>query len=104
MARIPTVAVVSPDGDRWLINESDFDPERHTLWADRTDPDAKNKGPEDVAERLEAIKGAIAQLDRENPEHFTKGGKPQVEAIEAVLGWNITAAERDAAWESMQGE
>lgn len=95
--RVPTVTVVNNfDGDPLVINESDYDPARHTLWDER---ETKVEAPTDPAERLAAIKGAIAQLDPDNPEHFTKGGKPQVEAIEAVLGYGVSAAERDAAIE-----
>ena len=42
---------------------------------------------------------AIDELDRNNPELWTRSGKPQVSALEAVLGFDINSAERDAAWE-----
>ena len=44
-----------------------------------------------------AIRAAIEALDPDNPRHFTKGGKPDVRALEAVLGFEISAAERDEA-------
>lgn len=104
--RIPTVAIVKPNGDRRIINLSDYDPEVHTLWEDRDPPldpalgtEETPEAPTDPEERLAAIRKAIAQLGPENPEHYGKSGKPHVEAIEAILGWNITAAERDAALE-----
>lgn len=99
----PTVKIANPDipGDFIVINESDFDAEKDRLWEEG---DQAPAGPTDPEERLAAIRDAIAQLDPENPEHFTKDGKPQVAAIEAILGYNITAAERDAAMEPASSE
>jgi hypothetical protein len=34
----------------------------------------------------------------------TKDGKPTVEAVEAILGIQITAEQRDQAWETIQAE
>jgi len=45
------------------------------------------------------IAAAINGLDKDNPEHYTKGGKPVVAALEAMLGYEITAAQRDQAME-----
>lgn len=53
--------------------------------------------PEDPAERYAAIKTAIANLDKADATAWTKGGSPKTEAIEAITGWPVTAAERDAA-------
>ena len=53
---------------------------------------------EPVAATPAEILAAIDKLDKGNPDHFTNDGKPQVKAIEAVLGLRVTAAERDAAW------
>ena len=59
--------------------------------------------PETAAQDRKArIIAAIGELDPDNPEHFTKGGKPEVKALEAILGFDITAAERDAAWAAFQ--
>lgn len=51
----------------------------------------------------EAIVSAIESLESGNAEHFTaKGsGLPRVEAIEAVLGFDIDAADRDRVWSAM---
>lgn len=47
----------------------------------------------------------IEAIDQLNPEtDFVKSGKPKVEAIEAVLGQNISADTRDKAWELYQKE
>ena len=48
------------------------------------------------------IIAAIRKLDSTDAALWTKGGAPRVDAIEAVLGRDITMAERDAAWESLQ--
>lgn len=51
---------------------------------------------------VEDIMEAIGRLGKENPAHFTRDGKPMVPAIVDVLGENITAAQRDEAWELIQ--
>lgn len=53
-------------------------------------------------ERIALIMDAIEQLDPESENDFTKGGLPDVKAIEAVLEEDITAAERDIAWQQLQ--
>ncbi|WP_306602503.1 hypothetical protein [Azonexus sp.] len=55
--------------------------------------------PTDPAERLAAIRAAIAGLNKEDATLWTKGGKPTMEAVAAVTGWPVLAAERDAAQE-----
>ncbi|MCF8491363.1 MAG: hypothetical protein K9H18_19530 [Rhodospirillum sp.] len=45
---------------------------------------------------------AIGKLDRANPAHFTKGGKPETKALEDVVERQVTATERDAAWDAFQ--
>lgn len=58
--------------------------------------------PTDDQARLDEIADAIRGLDRDNPELWTNSGKPQVSAIEAVLGYDISASERDAALEMVE--
>lgn len=58
--------------------------------------------PTDPQERLAAIAEASKGLDPDNAELWTKGGLPQVKAIEDVLGYDITAEERNEAWERVQ--
>lgn len=65
--------------------------------------DAPSNVPTDAAERLAAITTAISQLDPNNTDQWLKDGKPSGEAIAAVLGWSITAAERNAAWATLGG-
>lgn len=52
-----------------------------------------------------AIDDVIEAIEILNPEtDFAKNGKPKVEAIETVLGQNISAETRDKAWELYQKE
>lgn len=49
-----------------------------------------------------AITDAIRALEPVNPEHWTKAGKPRVKALEERLGHDISAADRDAAWQEIE--
>ena len=51
---------------------------------------------------LDDIVDAIARLDRDDSSLWTRRGPPRVDAIEALLGRQITAAERTAAWKIAQ--
>lgn len=55
-----------------------------------------------AAPTIEDIVEAIAALDP--AKDYGKNGKPNVEAIETVLGADISAAQRDQAWEIFQKE
>jgi len=58
----------------------------------------KDKAPTAPAERITAIKAAIATLDKGDESLWLKDGEtPDVKAIEAVLGYDITAGERNEA-------
>jgi hypothetical protein len=56
-----------------------------------------NEKPTDPAATLLAVTAAISQLDKSDPGLFTASNKPKTEAIAAITGWPVTAAERDAA-------
>lgn len=68
-------------------------------------PDEKPNGaePGDPGERQVMIVAAIEQLvlggKREN---FTAGGLPHTKALTKVLGWEVSNAERDAAWKALK--
>lgn len=65
-------------------------------------PPAVPDDDDDPDDRQTAIRNAIEQLQDEQPEGaFTAQGKPQVSAIEDILGYDITAEERDAVWAEM---
>ena len=51
------------------------------------------------SELIEAVVDVIVDL---KPKDFGKDGKPHVKAIEQVMGQNITAGDRDRAWEAYQ--
>lgn len=58
--------------------------------------------PTDPAERQAAIVAAIYKLDPNNADLWLRDGRPDASAIVEILGWNITATERNEAWTSMQ--
>lgn len=51
---------------------------------------------------IEAIAAAALKLDKK--EDFGKDGKPNVKALSLVLGYSVTAEERDAAFDRMNGK
>jgi hypothetical protein len=58
--------------------------------------------PHKAVPTIEDIVDAIAALDP--AKDFGKNGKPNVDALEDLLDANITAAQRDEAWEIYQKE
>jgi hypothetical protein len=60
----------------------------------------KPEFPTDSHERQQAILGAIAKMVLTNiPTDFTSGGAPHAKRITNFIGFEISAAERDEAWE-----
>jgi len=55
-------------------------------------------------ERLAAIKSAITGLDADVASNWTKGSLPAVPAITAIVGFDVTAAERDQVWAELEAE
>ncbi len=53
---------------------------------------------DDPEARRAAIKATIAQLDLSDPTHVTEGGKPDATVLSDLLGWKVSAKERDEAW------
>jgi hypothetical protein len=54
--------------------------------------------PADDQERIAAIRGAIAQLDKADASLFLKDGTtPDTKALTTILGWPVSAADRDLA-------
>lgn len=56
------------------------------------------RAPADDAARIAAIAEAIGKLDKEDASLWKKDGAPNTAAIVMQVGFEITAAERDAAW------
>lgn len=63
---------------------------------------AKVSSPKSKAARIADIVNAADRLDPANPGHFTEDGKPDVTALEGLLGWRPAAAERDEAWDILE--
>ncbi|MCO5157869.1 MAG: hypothetical protein M9945_14165 [Aquamicrobium sp.] len=63
----------------------------------KADFEAISDKPRGRGELHAAIHDAIGQLDVDSEDDFTSSGKPHHLAISRVLGYDITAAERDAA-------
>lgn len=70
--------------------------------AQATEPGEGDKPSGDTTLTEAQIVHAIGQLDPANKAHFTKGNKPEITALEALLGKAPTAAERDEAWKVFQ--
>lgn len=62
------------------------------------DPAPAPKPPSKPDERREAIETAIRQLDLADPIHFTEDGRPDATVLSDLLGWQVSAEERDAVW------
>ncbi|MBY6223563.1 HI1506-related protein [Ferrimonas balearica] len=45
---------------------------------------------------------ALAQLQPDNPDHFTQSGKPKTEALEALVKQPVSAKARDSVWAEYQ--
>lgn len=100
-------------GRPWSVQPTTVDASEFTaeqLDALRADPMlvVSESGPpaiEDPAEREERIRAAFADLDPENPDHFTKSGKPDLAALRDRSGLaDLAAAERDRQWKAAQAE
>ena len=66
--------------------------------------DSAQEAPAGDSRQTDAIAEAIRALDPGAADAWTKSGKPDVRALEQRLGYDITAAERDAAWEQVEQE
>lgn len=62
------------------------------------DDDTDNTEPTDPAERQEAIIAAAAELDPDDESNYTQAGLPDARALSKVLGWTVTAEERNTAF------
>lgn len=76
-----------------VLEVTDVDPN-----ASASAVEVKATVPTDPAERADAIKAAIGQLDAANAALWKADGAPTTAAIEALTGWFVPAAERDAVW------
>ncbi len=73
-------------------------------------PDEGDGGPDAEAGDAKAdpvdedLLAAIETLDESDPNVWTGDGKPKVEPLSELLGREVTAAERDAAWAEFSEE
>lgn len=88
-----------------MLEVTDIDPNVAALPGDQASgaEDVKTP-PEDLAERITAIGVAAVQLDAANASLWTAGGSPKTEALGAITGWPVSAADRDAAWALITAE
>lgn len=59
---------------------------------------ARRQAEAEGGEMLADIVSAIAQLDPNDPAHWTKTKKPDIKVLSKLLGRVIAAADRDAAF------
>lgn len=55
-------------------------------------------GDSEVSPRLREIQGACNKVPLDDENAWTKTKGPKVSSLETILGYQITEAERDAAW------
>lgn len=67
-------------------------------------PSGDTSGPVAGGDNVLSLVEAIKQLDPENSDHFTSGGKPQVDALSKLVGAPVSAASRDEAWAEVQAQ
>ena len=74
-------------------------PQEHASALNKPLPDDPTpETPTDPAEREAAIVAAAADLDLDNTNHYTAAGLPDARALSGLLGWTVTAAERNEAF------
>ena len=56
-----------------------------------------------TATPFDRIVAAIGQLEQGNKDHFTTNGVPQTKALSEIVGLNVSAKDRDAAFAAYQG-
>lgn len=78
--------------------------------ADEVKVRVKTSTIEEVSEtamlaRADEVVAAIGALVAEGSAiNFNRAGQPQVRSLEKILGYDITPAERDAAWKTFQAQ
>ncbi len=86
-------------GARIFQSEEELEQAQENGWVDtpaRFDNPEAEGGDSDEDLTDEEILKAVAKAAEEGP--FTADGRPTVEAVEKILGRNITAEQRDVAW------
>ena len=65
-------------------------------------PTSDPQPPNEPEARRAAIKATIEQLDLSDPTHATEDGKPDATVLSDLLGWQVSAKERDDAWAEIE--
>ena len=101
MARLPTVKMKDPNNpaDYVIINESDYDPVSMALWDENSTLWDENKPIDRGADILAAVYKVINSGDADS---LITSGAPSVPVLEGILGFDITAYERDTAWKQYE--
>jgi hypothetical protein len=73
------------------------------LWVEPVVLDEPARRPDDQAAAMTQIVDAIKGLKTDDAANWTAEGAPRVPMLTALLGWPITAAERDTAWSQVRG-
>lgn len=66
-------------------------------------PASKETKPLTATQKFEAVKTAIAGLDKEIKANWTADGLPQVAAIETIVTFTVSAELRNKAWQALNG-
>ena len=118
MPPVPTVKIQNPDNpdDYIIINEKDYEDDQKsggtmTLWQETPevpqDPPPPDPPPASKPDDPEALHAAIVDAIRQviaSGSGLTAAGIPKVEALEEVLGYDVSADERNKAWAEFETE
>ena len=94
-----TIEALDADTDPGAGGDPDTDPDTDTeMPAPAGGQEKEARGAESREARLLA---AIGDLEADNADHWTKKGKPEIRALEALAGLHdVSAKERDAVWDA----
>lgn len=99
------------DVAQWLLGMDE--PAIATIETADTQGEKKEQNPESTQAKapdqtvhltMDDIVNAIGDLDDDEPEHWTKSGKPDASVLSKLLDHPVSAAERDEAWEKYQAQ
>jgi hypothetical protein len=86
----------NPHGWREINTEQDMTPDTTDEITDVVSDVPLPVEPSPAVDPL--LLGAIAELDPDNKEHYTNGGKPDAKVLSGLLDRNVSAKERDVAF------
>ena len=111
LLKFPSVWIRAEDLDKYKesIEATLVEDEKEEVTASETEsntapaePEKEDATGESGVDRTEAIQTVILSMDQENPDHFTSGGKPKIEAVRArMTDCEISTAEVTEAWKKL---